>query len=144
MASCKKVPPGTNGGVSLRGTAAAMAGGAFMGLVFWVFGWLQMGRPEALAAELLPLALIGLLAGLVGSTIDSALGEHCQASWINLNTKKVCGHGLDDKADPKDYKLICGRDLLSNEMVNVVSVTLTSGIAAMMAEAAHKDFGAFP
>ena len=48
---------------------------------------------------------------------------------MNLNTKKVCGHGLSNKADPNDYKLICGRDLLSNEMVNVISVTITSGIA---------------
>jgi hypothetical protein len=90
-----------------------------MGLVFWLFGWLQMGRPALLAAdaELPALVLVGLLAGLAWSTIDrcwytepftsvipsqpctncrtmdSALGEHCQASWLNLAVRRPARGG---------------------------------------------------
>jgi uncharacterized protein (TIGR00297 family) len=63
------VPVGTSGGISVRGTLAAVAGGATIGLAA---GLLPRGLPWWTA---LPL---GLVSGLAGSVIDSLLGASLQ------------------------------------------------------------------
>lgn len=140
LLSCRRCPPGTNGGVTVLGTVAGAVGGVFTGLIFWAFGYLQQlspwefNSPSAQKAqhELYPLLIIGLVCGLSGSIFDSLLGETMQASWINISTKQVCGHGLSDQHAGK-YKLIAGRDLLTNEQVNVVSTVAAGVVGVFMA-----------
>ena len=129
MLSMRSCPPGTNGAVSTRGNLAALGGGAFAGAVFGVGGWAQGG--DSLAA--LPvLVVVGAVTGFFGSTVDSILGETLQESWLSPS-KKVCGHGLPEGADANEYKLICGRAVLSNEQVNVASVVAASLLGAALA-----------
>ena len=60
----KRVPPGTNGGVSVTGTAVSTA--ASLGIS--AIGWLVMTR------TLDPLLLIPFVAGVVGNLLDSLFG----------------------------------------------------------------------
>eukprot|EP00041_Stephanoeca_diplocostata_P035276 m.1237350 g.1237350 ORF g.1237350 m.1237350 type:complete len:304 (+) comp24668_c0_seq30:155-1066(+) len=124
----RKCPPGTNGGVSRRGTLAATAGGAFIGLVFLLTGGLEGGLFLKTQWPLIPL---GAVCGLLGSTIDSIMGATLQASYQHKKTRRVCGHGLGNR-DPQEYTLVCGTDVLTNEQVNVLSVTLASVAGAVL------------
>jgi len=115
----RPVPPGTNGGMSLLGTAASAAGGLFIGLLFVVMA--QFVHP-ALPASQLPMALVGLLSGVLGSLLDSILGATLQASYFSHKKKKIV-KSLDSQ-DPS-IEHICGVDVLSNEGVNAISIGLT-------------------
>ena len=68
--------PRTNGGVTLVGTLAAIAGGAFMGATFVLNGYFIHG--SVLHEKQLRLILGGALAGLLGTTLDSVLGAPCK------------------------------------------------------------------
>jgi len=61
----KKVPPGTDGGISLLGTAAGIIGASIIGLAASLLGVL----PNALIA-----IKISVIAGIAGCFIDSILG----------------------------------------------------------------------
>jgi uncharacterized protein (TIGR00297 family) len=64
-----RVPPGTSGGVTVQGYAAALAGVAFVAVVAATVGWPPTASVAALAG------------GLVGSTADSLLGASVQARF---------------------------------------------------------------
>lgn len=63
----RPVPAGTSGGVSAQGTAAAVAGAAFVALVVVAIGW---PGGSAIGA---------FVAGTTGATLDSVLGATIQA-----------------------------------------------------------------
>lgn len=115
----RRVPPGTNGGMSLLGTAASAAGGLFVGLIFYALS-LAMS-PPSLASQA-PMVLVGLVCGLLGSLLDSLLGATLQASYYSHRKRKVVRC-----LDPNDASVehVCGVDVLSNESVNAVSIALT-------------------
>jgi len=70
------VPAGTNGGISVLGTAASAAGGLFVGVSFFVASLLSTQLSSApWLSWVLPL---GVAAGVIGSTIDSLLGATIQ------------------------------------------------------------------
>ncbi|EFJ06537.1 hypothetical protein SELMODRAFT_186736 [Selaginella moellendorffii] len=118
------VPRGTNGGVTLLGTAAAAVGGAFIGLVYVLTGMLTTpcrGSTMLRQWEALPL---GCLAGFIGSLMDSLLGATVQFSGMCKVRKKVVG-----KPGPT-VKRITGEDFLSNNGVNFASALLTSLVTA--------------
>lgn len=73
LTSGAEVPAGTNGGVSMGGTAASVAGGGFIGLLFFLLGE-AMGPGGDGAPSQWPLVPMGAIAGFVGSLIDSLLG----------------------------------------------------------------------
>ncbi|KAG7444122.1 uncharacterized protein BT62DRAFT_987973 [Guyanagaster necrorhizus] len=98
----KRVPPGTNGGVSVGGTVASVVGGAGVGAVMTVWGGLEM-------------VWWGALAGGLGSLVDSVLGATIQETRWEEQTG-IVGKG----------KRINGWDLLSNNQVNVVSSLVTA------------------
>ncbi|KAH7046401.1 integral membrane protein DUF92-domain-containing protein [Linnemannia elongata] len=107
----KKVPPGTNGGVSPLGLGASLGGGLLIGIAAAISIIVQL-------AFLGALVLAGAGAGLFGSLLDSVLGATVQKS--NYSTKKKI---ITYKAPEKDdeIKSISGLDILDNHQVNFFS-----------------------
>ena len=60
-----------------------------------------------------------------GSVLDSLLGSMLQVSYFNETTKKVQHHRSES------CKLVAGIDVMSNEMVYLVSVAITSFLAGV-------------
>ncbi|KAI7841383.1 hypothetical protein COHA_005001 [Chlorella ohadii] len=131
------VPPGTNGGVTPLGTAAAAAGGLFVGCCYWSLAavaamWAGANGSASSAAladwRLVPLALV---AGLAGSLLDSLLGATLQWSGQDERSgKAVSGRPPPGSAAARHVRHVSGRDVLSNTGVNVVASVMSSGLAA--------------
>ena len=118
------VPPGTNGGVSLLGIAAAAGGGVLMGVSYFVLQLLDSSLglapciPSACLADaaLIPLALC---AGVLGSLLDSLLGATLQYSGFDERSKKLTSVAPRGEA-AQWVKRVCGRNVLSNTGVNEI------------------------
>lgn len=132
ITTLRPVRKGTNGGVSLLGLSASIAGGLFVGLVFYVAGivsptlWIFDAQQE-LALSQWKLIPLGLLAGLFGSLLDSLLGATLQFTGYDPVKEKVVS-----KPGPGIVH-ISGMRLLSNNMVNLISASLTSALTAVAA-----------
>ncbi|KAF9914920.1 Transmembrane protein 19 [Lobosporangium transversale] len=145
----KKVPPGTNGGVSFLGLKASIAGGYFIGITatlsmivqlafetpsLWQFskGWSGL---ETFVSSLDPrffLATIaaGAGAGLFGSLLDSLMGATMQKSKYSTKNKVITYKPAEKGDEVKD---ISGLDILDNHQVNFFSsliVSLATGYLA--------------
>ncbi len=128
----KEVPPGTNGGMSLLGTAASGLGGGFIGLIYLLFSAITMlSDPYASSNIKQQLLMIpfGVVCGLVGSLIDSVLGGTVQASYYCQRKRKIVKHFVKDPS----VSNLGGFDLLSNEAVNFLSIALTMGFSWFVA-----------
>ena len=117
----KKVPRGTNGGVTLIGIIVSFAGGLLVGLSFYMGLWAFVDYSEdKMVQNQWVVIILGGLSGVLGSIIDSLLGAILQFSGLSIHTGKVVsapGPGVDH---------ITGVDVLSNNTVNLVSSILTS------------------
>ena len=103
--SLRPVPPGTSGGVTIAGTAASVAGAAFIGVIALVLGW-----PPAAAWG----ALVG---GVAGSLADSVLGATVQARrWCDR-----CDEGTERRVHScgSVTRSAGGLGWLDNDAVNV-------------------------
>jgi uncharacterized protein (TIGR00297 family) len=120
----RQVPPGTNGGMSIMGTLASGAGGGVIGIVYFFLSLIShivMGTTPKCSQ--FPVILFGIFAGLFGSLVDSLLGATCQASYYSNEKKAIV---RDPKSIPNEtLELVCGMDILSNEMVNFLSIACT-------------------
>ena len=133
----RSVPKGTNGGMSLFGTAASGAGGLFIGIIYWIFSFL----PSIISNtrdqyNQWPILIFTLLCGLLGSLIDSILGATVQATYYSKEKKCIVKiHHSNELKDHKDksIKCICGINILSNEAVNFVSILLTMILSLWLA-----------
>ncbi|EKX47646.1 hypothetical protein GUITHDRAFT_106634 [Guillardia theta CCMP2712] len=110
LTSLRRVPRGTNGGISVIGTLASLLGGCFVGLVFALCGS-SLTLPSTI--------IVGAAAGLGGSLLDSLLGATLQYSGISNSP----GPGV---------KHVSGSDVLDNHQVNLVSSLVTSMTAAAL------------
>ena len=117
----REVPHGTNGGMSILGTMASMAGGAFIGIVFWAMSTL-INSDNLHSPKQYPMILVGLICGFLGSLIDSILGATVQSTYYS-SEKKCIVKNPESSKEKLDH--ICGFNYLSNEGVNVVSICLT-------------------
>jgi uncharacterized protein (TIGR00297 family) len=107
-----RVPRGTNGAISLLGTAASVAGGAAIGLVFYLVGLLTTTGCAASAQWLL--VPLGAAIGCWGSLLDSMMGALLQFSGVNSSGKVVNAPG-------PGVRHISGVHLLDNNAVNFLS-----------------------
>ena len=124
----KTVPSGTNGGVTPTGFFWSAAGGAIIGLSTLLLDGISGigGAGPFYAARMV---LYSLACGLVGSVLDSLLGATVQQSYVDPDTKMVY---QEEDRRPKSTKLVVGHsvNLLTNELVNLVSVAITTLLGA--------------
>lgn len=126
----REVPPGTNGGMSLLGTAASAAGGLFIGTLFTGLSFFFQQEDSELVQY--PMLLVGLISGVLGSLIDSILGATMQATYYS-KSKQMIAKGKKSKDEDSSVVLLCGTDILSNEAVNFISILMTMAIVYVTA-----------
>lgn len=113
----RKVPIGTNGGVTIAGTIAAAIGGLIIGVAY-LFSERLLIDPAMLTASYppqWPILWLAMFSGLFGSIVDSLLGATLQYSGFCLLRKKVVSE------DSSTSKYICGKNVLNNHQVNLIS-----------------------
>lgn len=118
----KKVPKGTNGGISVEGTLSSGFGGFLIGLVYYLtfkICCLYKNISNSYYDES-DIILIGTLSGFIGSLIDSILGSCLQYSGINTKTKSIAN------LPGPNIKHISGYNILTNNQVNLVSSFITT------------------
>lgn len=124
----RRVPRGTNGGVTLVGTVCSGAGGLVVGLAYFVGLALFVGFDSTLdglvQAWVIPL---GGVAGLWGSLVDSLLGATLQYSGYSEESGYVVHGPLGG-----DVKHISGWNILDNHAVNFVSSAITAITFALL------------
>ncbi|KAF1821747.1 uncharacterized protein K489DRAFT_359595 [Dissoconium aciculare CBS 342.82] len=133
----RRVPRGTNGGVTLEGLLYGLVGSVLL------VGVAQLAlslSPYATAAKatLSPSTIWLLsLAGLAGSVIDSVLGALVQTTVTDRTTGKVVegAGGTRVKVAEGGSRAKSGRDLLTNNGVNFAMAAITSGLAMGVAYA---------
>lgn len=117
----RRVPSGTNGGITVVGLFWSIVGGLIIGLSTLLLDYL---------AGITPLNAVSMLGfsstcGLVGSLFDSLLGATIQQTYYDPDSKLV--YQEEDKK-PSSAKLLIGINALTNEQVNFVSVALATVI----------------
>ncbi|KAF9788399.1 integral membrane protein DUF92-domain-containing protein [Thelephora terrestris] len=130
ITTLKPVPPGTNGGLSILGTVASLAGGFIMGLTLAI----TLAIENAVCrrnwvTELVPLLLWGAAAGGIGSLVDSFLGATVQQTRQSPKTKRIIPDEVGTATAERPI-VINGMDILTNNEVNLVSSILTSYLLA--------------
>ena len=135
-----RLPTGTSGGVSAVGTAATIVGAAivalwFGGTVAFLEG-VSLGRtlPEQTYVGLpllnpLVAGAVVLLAGIIGSLVDSLLGATLQAHYLtaaNATTER-------SKTDGVPNRRVRGLAFVNNDMVNLLSTTIAATAAGLVA-----------
>jgi uncharacterized protein (TIGR00297 family) len=126
LTTLKTVPPGTNGALSLLGTAASVGGGMAMGWTMWAALSVENASCRDQTGDLFLLLLgWGAIAGGLGSLLDSLLGATLQRTQYSNTSKRI----LTDTSTPQDdsdIKVVSGLDVLTNNHVNLISSTLTA------------------
>lgn len=116
----KRVPRGTNGGVSFVGLLVSFLGGLFVGLFHYLAVLYTVDSAVLeLAPPQWPIIIAGGISGLLGSIIDSILGATLQYSGIDEKGKVVEKPG-------KGVRHICGKQVLDNHSVNLLSTIIMS------------------
>ncbi|KAF8152309.1 integral membrane protein DUF92-domain-containing protein [Crassisporium funariophilum] len=126
-----KVPPGTNGAMSVGGTVASVIGGGIMGTLVAISLIVEnLKCSEGWRGILIESIGWGMFAGGFGSLVDSFLGATVQQTRYATKTKLI----LQDssKGDGGDVKVISGWNLLTNNQVNLVSSALCAVVVGWM------------
>ena len=127
ITSGRTVETGTSGGVTWRGSAAALAGGALIGLCGGLLRLIQGDQPSRAAA----LVGIGAVAGLLGSLVDSLLGATVQAIYFCPRCgKETERHPLHTCGETT--RQFRGWAWLDNDWVNFLSSAVGALVALSM------------
>ncbi|KAI8850272.1 integral membrane protein DUF92-domain-containing protein [Chytridium lagenaria] len=125
ITSFKKVPPGTNGGVSKLGLIASLAGGAVIGVLPTFCLFLS---PNWTIWSSIICFVIGLSGSILGSLLDSILGATVQKTTYNKKTKKITPDHRIISATEKaeDFVHVAGYGILDNHQINFMSSLVLS------------------
>lgn len=147
----KICPRGTNGGVSALGLSVAFAAGAMIGLVsslsLYIVPALYSNTISVVdsARATLLLTLLCSFLGLFGSMLDSLLGALLQESIASVD-KNVIIEGLgggkisgNEKSNWK-YKVVSGKNILSNNQVNLITSVITSIVGMILWQSFFSSF----
>ncbi|CAB3261323.1 unnamed protein product [Arctia plantaginis] len=114
----KKVPKGTNGGISIEGTVFSALGGLAVGLAqYLTIYYFSESSLWYYAPPQWPIIILGGFSGFLGSLIDSVLGATLQYSGLNKEGQIVTHSSLA-------VKHISGRNILDNNSVNLISTVI--------------------
>jgi uncharacterized protein (TIGR00297 family) len=122
------VDPGTSGGITPLGTAAAALGALALSLVFWLLQQSHKVARETPTIAPLYLSLLALIGGLTGSFTDSFLGATFQAMYYCPSCQKETErsiHNCGTRTQP-----LRGLPWLNNDVVNFVA-TLCGALTTM-------------
>jgi uncharacterized membrane protein len=121
----RTVPVGTNGGISLAGCLFSLVGGFIVGLSYIVGNTIFCRSEHLINTSMMNIQLLlyCTLFGLLGSLIDSILGATLQFSGYDRERNVTV-----QKPGPS-IERISGRNILSNNQVNLLSSFFTSVIA---------------
>ena len=127
----KRVPRGTNGGVTIDGLLYGALGSFLLTLVAIMTLYSSQPRVAMAPATAAMLTLMGLM----GSAIDSLLGALVQATVTDKKTGRVVEGpgGQRVKVDVGGSRAQIGVDLLTNNGVNFVMAASTSVLAMCVA-----------
>ncbi|KAF8063513.1 integral membrane protein DUF92-domain-containing protein [Lyophyllum atratum] len=125
VTTLKEVPPGTNGGMTVWGTACSVAGGAIIGLVMGVCMLLENGACSS--GVIGRLVAWGAFSGGFGSLVDSLLGATVQRTRFSKERGVVLQDGSTTTGS-----VVSGWDVLTNNQVNLVSSLVTAGVVGWM------------
>ncbi|KAH8301248.1 hypothetical protein KR018_009244 [Drosophila ironensis] len=111
----KRVPRGTNGGVSAIGILVSLLGGLFVGLSYYVTVRYTVDTKMLMTSPpQWPIIAFGGMAGLLGSLLDSVMGGLLQYSGVDKEGKIV-------EAPGKGVRHVSGLRILDNHSVNLIS-----------------------
>lgn len=120
----RRVPKGTDGGVTILGLFCSLLGGLVCGISYYILTIVTVDRNLLeTSPPQWPLIVVGGVAGLLGSLIDSILGATVQFSGLDKASGKIVsrkGSGVVK---------IAGAEILDNHSVNLVSTLLTALVA---------------
>lgn len=119
----KPCPKGTNGGVSKLGFVVAAIGGLYIGVLSVLFS--PLFNDFSIFYKIAMIFVTGFL-GLYGSVLDSVLGATLQRSTINKQGKIIESAGGYKLKSTAGTKALAGKDLLSNNQVNLLMALVTS------------------
>lgn len=124
ITSGRPVEPGTSGGVTMVGTAAAAAGALLIGLVLWPLLVLE-GRPAGWW-----IAAAAPVGGLGGALFDSLLGATVQAIYAHPDGRET-ERRVDRQGAPTRF--VRGWPWLNNDLVNLLSSLVGAALAVAVA-----------
>ena len=123
ITSGRRVPKGTNGGVTLTGIVVSLAGGLLVGVAFYCGKLVLISSDHSIihqnSMQWIGI-VIGGVAGVYGSAVDSILGATLQFSGYCAQSDRIVSEpGVN-------VRHISGVNLLSNNVVNLVSSLITA------------------
>jgi uncharacterized protein (TIGR00297 family) len=133
----RQVPPGTSGGVTWTGIAAAAAGASFIALLYVVLTYLAVAvaglasglREDGGRAWVFVVPV--LVGGVAGSLFDSYLGATVQAMYYSERRQKETEKPRERDGTPN--RVLRGWQWLNNDWVNFISTLFGAGVAATLA-----------
>ncbi|MFQ6010681.1 MAG: TIGR00297 family protein [Nitrososphaerales archaeon] len=114
----KKVNPGTSGGITAVGTASSFVFAAIIGIVAYSVGLLQIGFTQVL--------FIAIVAGVVGTFVDSILGASVQGLYFSKDQNRYTEIRSPDSKPVKGFRCI------DNNVVNVLGTLVGATTATIL------------
>ena len=119
----KPVKKGISGGITLLGLFASLLGSFFITFIYFLFNL------NNLSMTILINSLIILLAGTLGSIIDSILGDSIQAKYKDNESEEITEKKISNN---KENELIKGYKIINNDMVNLLSSIIVSILVVLI------------